>query len=447
VQGVPAGTKCSSGQTCDTTGGSVVLEQDCDGNGACKNGPLQSCNGFACVAGACNTVCSDSTACVASGFCSAHTCVGTPNLAGNGDVETGTTVGWVPANGGKAPAVSSTAMSGYAHGGTYSIVETSRQQFYVGPAYNLPTGLGQYTLTLWAMQADDGAFQAVPQVELKCRDTTISSGASYIQLLSDFAFSLPALTWTKITATVNTLTDSGTLPDCFATNPPGGGLPGLVKSAILYLNQPDPSSGTAPTPVKFPNLYMDDVVVQVPAGQNLVGNPNFEAAVPAAGGGTMSAGATDGWTATPTAPAPTVTTMYAHGGTASLVQSGRTSAAAGVVYQLPLGAARYQISFWVMQTGMTAHALVLQPSYTCMVNGVSMAAANAAPIVLSGTGKADAGNWVNLTGTVVLPPLDAPAGCVMAQASVTLQQAETGVCGSTVECPDLYLDDASISLQ
>ena len=45
------------------------------------------------------------------------------------------------------------------------------------------------------------------------------------------------------------------------------------------------------------------------------------------------------------------------------------------------------------------------------------------------------------------PPANAPAGCVMSQASLALGQAETGTCGSTVECPDLFVDDASITLK
>lgn len=57
------------------------------------------------------------------------------------------------------------------------------------------------------------------------------------------------------------------------------------------------------------------------------------------------------------------------------------------------------------------------------------------------------GDWVQVTGTFVLPPANAPSGCVLSQASVAMGQAETGDCGSTVECPDLFVDDASTTLK
>ena len=56
---------------------------------------------------------------------------------------------------------------------------------------------------------------------------------------------------------------------------PGAATPGVVRSAMLYLNQT-----AAGSPVVFPNLFLDDVVVTVPDGHNLVGNPNFEAGEP-----------------------------------------------------------------------------------------------------------------------------------------------------------------------
>jgi hypothetical protein len=57
-----------------------------------------------------------------------------------------------------------------------------------------------------------------------------------------------------------------------------------------------------------------------------------------------------------------------------------------------------------------------------------------------------ANTWTQIGGTVALPPPDAPAGCQLTDAAVSVRQAETGTCGSTVECPDLFVDDISITL-
>ena len=62
-----------------------------------------------------------------------------------------------------------------------------------------------------------------------------------------------------------------------------GRRPGLVRASTLYLNQYDDMS----SPPK-PALYLDDVVVTVTDGHNLVGNPNFEAGLP--DGWSVSAG-------------------------------------------------------------------------------------------------------------------------------------------------------------
>jgi hypothetical protein len=426
----PINTPCGSMQMCTTDFAGVIPGQVCNGGGACVNAAAQSCNGFACAGAVCGTTCTSDAACAKSGFCSASACIAVPNLAGNGGAETNTTTGWLPANGGKAPQVSATAASGYAHTGQYSIVETSRSAFYVGPAYNLPTGLGQYTISFWTMQTDDLLFYGVPQIELKCYD---GQHPAYLQLLTDFSVTMTKANWVQVSATVDTSTNSSTRSDCFAT----GATPGLVRSAFLYMNQvttdPTQNGYDIPSPTEYPNIYMDDVVIQAPAGQNLVGNPNFEAGFP------------DGWAGSAGAPTPAVTTTFAHGGTSSLLQSARTSPAAGIQYALPIGAARYQVSAWVMQAGTKPHPLVMQPSYSCIAGTGPTATMNAAPIVLPGDGNAIASNWIQISGTVVMPPADAPAGCVMSQATLTLQQNETGAC-STVECPDLYLDDVSIAL-
>jgi len=50
---------------------------------------------------------------------------------------------------------------------------------------------------------------------------------------------------------------------------------------------------------------------------------------------------------------------------------------------------------------------------------------------------------------VTLPPPDAPAGCKLVQAAIAVRQIDAGTCtasGGTLECPDLYIDDVSITL-
>src|SRR6185295_13840331 len=102
--------------------------------------------------------------------------------------------------------------------------------------------------------------------------------------------------WTKITGTVDLAAIAGCNPST---------TDGVVDSAIAYLNQ----TGTEmPTPT--PDLFIDDLVVTVTDGHNLVGNPNFEA------------GTTAGWSQT--GGTLVVSTAKAHGGTNSLVDALRT---------------------------------------------------------------------------------------------------------------------------
>ncbi len=66
---------------------------------------------------------------------------------------------------------------------------------------------------------------------------------------------------------------------------PTGGLAGVVRSAVVFLNE-DWVTLSCPAPPRSPNFYVDDLVVTVTDGHNLVGNPNFEA------------GLVDGWNTT-----------------------------------------------------------------------------------------------------------------------------------------------------
>ena len=112
----------------------------------------------------------------------------------------------------------------------------------------------------------------------------------------------------------------------------------MVRSATA-LSQ---SQGDRTDP--FPNLYLDDVIVQVTDGHNLVGNPNFES------------GIAEPWSLSAGSSILAVSSTVAHGSTKSLHQKDRTIPAAGPRYNLPTGAARYLISFWV-QHGAAARRL------------------------------------------------------------------------------------------
>src|SRR3954466_11670209 len=116
-------------------------------------------------------------------------------------------------------------------------------------------------------QQDDPSINGLVQIQVNC-----NTDAQYVTVQSGgFGLPLPMGAVTKFSATVDT---SGLPDDCLATATP----PGVIKSALLYLNQ-----SAVGTPVDFPDLYLDDLVVQVADDHNLIGNPNFEA------------GVTDGW--------------------------------------------------------------------------------------------------------------------------------------------------------
>jgi hypothetical protein len=361
--------------------------------------------------------CAADNQCAASSFCSAGTCLSTINLAGNGNLETGTTTGWAPFAGGTL-SLSSTASGGVAHDGQYSIAVTNRTQYYQGPSYAMPTGLGQYAISTFGLQKDDPSISGVLQLEVICATTTFYVA---VQAAGSFGVPMNQNSWTMLGTTVNTATDVVTPADCDPNATP----PGVVKASLLYLNHV-----MNPTPVALPDLYLDDLVVQVPDGHNLVGNPNFEAGVP------------DGWSLNGGASTLAVSATVAHGGMHSLWQTGRTTTSSGPRYTLPIGAAAYSLSFWVQHGGAATHDLVLQPAYTCLGSTQVLPPPIAKASAVAGS------TWTELSGTVTLPPASATPGCQLAQATVFVTQ-ESGTCGTgggQVECPDLFVDDVSITL-
>jgi hypothetical protein len=400
-----AGTECLAA---GCTGGAVHTASTCNGTGTCNAGTTTSCGAYQCDAAgaACRTTCTVDSHCTS--FCSATACVATPvNLAGNGDAETGTanSAPWVT-NGGTL-----TIQTGIAHTGTYSASGTGRTANYNGPAYPIPTGAGSYTISAWAMQNENATQNVALQVNLGCGEPP---AGGMFPTVGQFGISLPSGVWTQISGTVNL----GANLAC----QPGAATPGVVTSATLYLNQT-----AAGSTVVFPNLFLDDVVVRpTAAGLNLVGNPNLEA------------GTTAGWSSTG-GTLSISTTVFKPGGLRSLQSSGRTQTFQGPRWPMPLGAAKYNVTFSGLHSGSFPHDLILQPTYTCAGGSGQFPAPIATASQVGGNG------WNTLTGTVTFPPANAVAGCRLVSAGIYMQQEGSTVC-ATGECPDLFVDDVSITL-
>ena len=423
-----AGAKCAMPTTCkDTT--SVINGGQCSGTGTCQPNSPVSCNGFLCQSNACLTgPCTDGTVCVTGGFCAAGTCVGTnPNLAGNGDLEYGTTDGWYT-----IPSGSGLMTSTVAHNGMWSAEQTNRGATYVGPGYYLPTGIGAYNISLWAMQNQVPSSMGLLQIHLTC-----ASSGSNGYYANGAAALMPSGVWVNFSATIDLSTDSSVMSDCFAVQNTTGLLPGLVRNAVAFLNEDGGDKLVAPA-TTYPNFYVDDLVVTVTDGHNLVGNPNFE----------NSGGFVDGWTTNGMGSGMLSVSTAQHNGNGknSLLEHNRSLWNTAIRYALTTGAADYAVTFYVMQQGATAHAIQLWAAYSCKGDPANSVRTKA----ITQTAMLATGNWAALTSTAVaFPPSDAQAGCQMTGAALWVTQADQGTCGTQsgqIECPDLFLDDATIQL-
>ena len=411
-----AGLVCDSTAACDATNASVIPSRICNGTGGCvPNNPL-SCNGFLCANSTCGTSCTADSACVPGAFCSAGTCVTVPNVVSNGDLESGSLTGWSVFGGAGALAISSVAAGGVAHTGQYSVSVSNRSMYYQGPGYNLPTGPGKYNITGWGMQKDLVSIDGLLQVRLSCA-VNVNPGYYHTVQASGFGVPMAMGVWTMFSATVDTA-QSPSGVDCLPT----GATPGLVRASTVYLNQFDDMTSAKPP------LFLDDVVVTVTDGHNLVGNPTFEA------------GFTDGWSLSAGSSTLAISTTIAHGGTKSLRQSSRSIPSAGPRYALPTGAARYNISFWVQHAGTMPRTLMLQPTYTCVGGSAVL------PPAIATVPDVAPNVWTQLTGIAVFPPANAPAGCRLLLAAVYVQHDGTACGSGGVECPDLLVDDASVTI-
>ena len=422
-----ANVKCDTTPTCKDTG-SMIPYSVCNGVGRCNPSSPVSCNGYLCQSNACLTSCTDGTSCVTGGFCGAGTCVGAnPNLAGNGDLEYGTTDGWSTIPSGSGLSVTSTPVNN----GMYSAEQTMRTATYIGPGYYIPTGIGQYNVSLWAMQNQvAGGVSGLLQLRLNC-----ATGTYYYA--GNLPVQMPSGVWVNVAGTIDLNMDTAVLSDCFATPKTTGVLPGLVRNAVIFLNE-NMNDSPVPNTTLFPNLYVDDLVVTATDNHNLVGNPNFEAA----------GGYVDGWATNGMGSAMlSVSTTQHNGGKNSLWEHNRSLWNTAIRYALPIGAADYAVTFYVMQLGVTAHAVQLWAAYSCKGDPSGSVRTKA----ITQTAQLATGNWVPLTsGAVAFPPSDAPKTCEqMTGAAFWVTQADQGTCGTgsgQIECPDLFLDDATIEL-
>jgi hypothetical protein len=108
---------------------------------------------------------------------------------------------------------------------------------------------------------------------------------------------------------------------------------------------------------------------------------------------------------------------------------------------MPLGAAQYDVVFNAMHDGSLPHDLIVTQQYTCK-------GASAQYVSIATASNASGNQFYKLSTTVTYPPANAPAGCLLTTAGIYVQQ-EQGTCenaGGTTECPNIYIDDVSITL-
>jgi hypothetical protein len=412
-------TTCDSNPSCNTAKSGVILSRVCNGSGSCIPGSSQDCHGYACAGGQCGTTCGADSDCAGTSYCSAQVCLAPPvNLIGNGDLEYGSLANWSSFASGSF-VLSNTQSSGIAHGGQFSAGVTNRAHPFDGPAYFLPTGAGKYNISAWATQLTPSGktplmgFPLVLQLRGMCQSST-----NYNAVSPNFQIPADPGMWVSFSGTVDTSSPADCSSSLSAT--------GITHSNLLYINQYDQATTT-----NLPDLYLDDLQVTVIDGHNLIGNPTFESA------------SSDGWSANGSTTV-TVSTLHPHNGsTYGLASTSRATPMAGPKYALPTGNVRYLFKFWVLHTGTVPHDLSLQGIYTCVGGSPTYFVA---PII---TGPAiQPATWTMLQGMAAFPPPNEAKGCQLTQAAVFVMTDGTA-CGTgagQVECPDLYIDDASITL-
>jgi endo-1,4-beta-xylanase len=284
-----------------------------------------------------------------------------PNLAGNGDWELGTN-GWFPFGGSLAQTTA------FVHGGTEAGVATNRTASYMGPSYDLPAGPASYDASVYALQNSGGAITLALSAKVTC-----GGADSYLTVGSASAASG---TWTKLAGTLT--------------------VPAGCTAAVAYVQQFDGAT--------FPDLYVDDLVVNADSVTNFAADGGFE-------------NGTDGWFTFGGGLAQT--TAFVHSGTYAGLNSGRSADYMGPAFSYPTGAGEYSASIFALQNSGSDLPFFLTAKMTC-------GGTDSYPTVASVTGPS--GSWVQLSGTFTVP-----SNCT----EVTVYLHQNG--GSVF--PDIYADD------
>jgi endo-1,4-beta-xylanase len=285
------------------------------------------------------------------------------NVISNSDFES-SAAGWAAFGG--TLSVSAT----FAHGGLQSGVSTGRTAAWNGPSYAMPIWPARYAVSAWVLQDGTSTETLALTSKLTCNNTT-----NYADVVT---VSAAPNTWVEL---------AGTLV-----------VPAGCTDALIYVQQ---ESGT-----DLPNIYIDDVTALFQPLTNIITNSDFESGGSgwAAFGGTFN-----------------VSSSFAHAGTHSGADTGRTASYMGPSYTIPAGPATYTVTAWALQDGTSSIQLVLNGRLECGANTTY-------PYIAGATVAQD--TWVVLTGTLTVP-----SGCT--NALIYLNQ------GTGTTFPDLYIDDVT----
>jgi len=283
------------------------------------------------------------------------------NLAGNGDWELGAN-GWAPFGGN----VSQTTT--FVHGGAAAGVNTNRTANFMGPSYRLPSGPASYDVSIFALQNSGAAITLALSAKLTC------NGNDSFPFLG--SASNASGTWSKLSGSFT--------------------IPTGCTSAQIYVQQLDGATN--------PDIYVDDLIVNASSATNFSGNPGFESGT--SGWFTFGGGLSQ-------------SSAFAHSGSFSGLNSGRTASFNGPAFSFPTGAGKYTASLWALQNSGSTFPFVLSVKTHC--NGTDN-------FPFLGQVNAASGTWVQLSGSFTVP-----ANCT----EVTLFLNQNG--GSTF--PDMYVDD------
>lgn len=294
-----------------------------------------------------------------------------PNVIANGDFESNTN-GWFTWSG----TIGTTTAS--ARKGSHALIVADRPGN--GPAATTITSAvvpgTSYQVSFWVSIA--GAAQADVNLTQKIR---CSDGADQYSWLAS-PVPVQQGQWVELTGTLN-------VPSC------------ALSEVTIYAE--GPGAGI--------DLLVDDVSARAPVTTNLIPDGTFESSV----GGWFS---WDGVLST--------TTALAHGGSRSLVSTGRTGN--GPVARSLMGVVEpgktYEVSFWVSIGNAASADVNLTRKFSCQGEADSYS------WVVSPT-AVTTGGWVQLTGTLAVP------SCTLTDALIYAEGPGAGV--------DLYVDDVTLS--